>query len=132
MNRKPPMPICKAFLVCRDINGEVLTLICQSNCYVNQHFPNGTPLAFFARLTGGHGEYVIEMQLQDKNGDVFWRNATPDLWCPQSPLATVDLVLKNYTPVFPGPGDYMLVLTANGEELGREPFRARLPSAVKQ
>jgi hypothetical protein len=39
MNRKPPMPICKAFLVCRQINGEVLTLIGQSNCYVNQPFP---------------------------------------------------------------------------------------------
>jgi hypothetical protein len=32
----------------------------------------------------------------------------------------------------PGPGDYMLVLAANGEELGREPFSARLPATVKQ
>jgi hypothetical protein len=132
MNRKPPAPVCKAFLVCRSIDGETLTLIGQSNCYVNQRFPSCLPLAFFARLTAGHGEYAIEVQLQDKNGDVFWRDGPPDSWCPQSPLHTLDLTLK-LTTVFPGPGDYMLVLTANGEELGREPYAARqLPSTVRQ
>ena len=131
MNPKPPMPICKAFLVCRNISGETLTLIGQSNCYVNHRFPNGFPLAFFARLTGGHGDYTIEVQLQDKHGDIFWRDGPPQSWCPKSPLETLDLTL-NLTIVFPGPGDYVLVLTANGEELGREPFAARLPSTVRQ
>src|SRR5208282_3032811 len=127
MNRKPPNPVCKAFLVCRNINGETLTLIGQSNCYVNHRFPNGPPIAFFARLTGGHGDYTIEVQLQNKKGDVLWSDGPQNNWSPQSPLDTLDLTLTNLAPVFPGPGSYSLVLTANGEELGREPFYARLP-----
>jgi hypothetical protein len=129
MNRMPPVPVCKAFLVCLKIVENTLTLIGKSNCYVNRHFPNGLPLAFFARLTGGHGEYTIEVHLQDRQGNVFWRDGPEGRWCPQSPLDTLDLSLS-YTPIFPGPGDFLLVLTANGEELGREFFGARLPATA--
>jgi hypothetical protein len=127
MDRKPPVPVCKAFLVCRKIVGETLTLIGQSNCHVNRRFPSGVPLAFFARLSGGHGQYAIEVQLQDGSGTVVWRDGPPEPWSPRSPLDTLDVVL-NLIPVFPGPGTYSLVLTANGEELGREPFAAQLAS----
>jgi hypothetical protein len=127
MNRKPPVPVCKAFLVCRQIVGETLTLIGQSNGYVNRRFPGSCQLAFFARLSGGHGQYAIEVQVQDADGVVLWRDGPLEPWVPSSPLQTLDLVL-NLTPIFPGPGDYSLVLTANDEELGREPFFARLTS----
>jgi hypothetical protein len=125
MDRKPPLPVCKAFLVCRQIEGLHLELIGPNNCYVNRRFPNGCSLGFFAKLSGGHGEYTIEVQLHDKQGNVPWRDGPPESWRPQSPLQTLD-VMVSLIPVFPGPGDYFLVLTANGEELGREPFAARL------
>jgi hypothetical protein len=125
MTRKPPLPICKAFLVCSELNGNKLTLIGQSNRYVNHRFPNGLKLGFFARLTGGHGEYTIEFQLHDQNGEVCWRDGPPP-WRAKSPLQTLEIPL-HYTVVFPGPGDYSLVLTANGEELSREPFHVELP-----
>jgi hypothetical protein len=127
MDRNPPAPVCKAFLLCRQIAGETLTLVGQSNCYVNRRFPGGHPLSFFARLKGGHGRYALEVQLHDGDGNVLWRDGPPDPWCPESPLDTLDLVLS-LIPIFPAPGDYSLVLTANDEELGREPFFARLAS----
>jgi hypothetical protein len=125
MDRKPEPPICKAFLVCRQIVGETLTLIGQSNCHVNRRFPSGQPLAFFARLKNGRGRYAIEVQLQDADGAVLWRDGPPAPWSPASPLDTMDITL-NLVPIFPGPGDYSLVLTANDEEIGREFFAARL------
>jgi hypothetical protein len=90
---------------------------------------SGYPLAFFARLSGGHGRYALGVQLHDGSGAVVWRDGPPDLWSPRSPLDTLDVVL-NLIPVFPGPGDYSLVLVANDEELGREPFAARLASQI--
>jgi hypothetical protein len=127
MSRNPPVPVCKAFLICRQIVEHTLTLM-GANCHVARRFPSGLPVAFFARLRGGHGQYAIEVQLQNGTGDVLWRDGPADLWSPQSPLDTLDLVL-NYIPIFPGPGDYSLVLTANGEELSREFFAARLMQA---
>jgi hypothetical protein len=59
------------------------------------------------------------------DGAVLWRDGPPEAWSPASPLDTLDLTL-NLVPIFPGPGDYLLVLTANDEEVGREPFYARL------
>jgi hypothetical protein len=40
MDRKPPMPVCKAFLACRQIVGETLTLIGQSNSVVRGSPPS--------------------------------------------------------------------------------------------
>jgi hypothetical protein len=127
MERKPPVPVCKAFLLCRQINGDTLTLIGQSNCFVNRCFPGSLQLAFFARLRGGHGSYTIEVQLQDDSGQVVWRDGPPQRWTPISPLDTLNLSL-NLLPVFPAPGHYFFVLTANGEELDRESFSARMVS----
>ena len=73
MDRKPPAPVCKAFLICRQIVGETLTLIGKSNCHLSRQFPSSCPLAFFARLTGGHGQYYAGMK--DSQGCVaaaYW------------------------------------------------------------
>jgi hypothetical protein len=98
MDRKPPVPVCKAFLVC-------------------------------SRLTGGHGQYELELQLHDTAGNVVWRDGPEEKWLPASPLDVVD-VPWTIMPIFPGPGDYSLVLTANDEELAREPFYARHPQQM--
>jgi hypothetical protein len=128
MDRKPPAPVCKAFLVCREIAGRTLTLM-GDNCYINRRFPNGLPMAIFARLTGGHGEYELELQLYDRAGNVVWRDGPEEKWLPTSPLDVLD-VPWTIMPIFPGPGDYCLVLAANDEELAREPFYARHPEQM--
>jgi hypothetical protein len=129
MEHKPPPPVCKAFLICRKIEGDTLTLTGPYNCHVAGRFPSGQPLSFFTRLRGGHGPCAIEVQLQDGDGIAVWRDGPPQRWSPKSPLDTFDLKM-NLIPVFPAPGDYAFVLAVNDEELGREPFFARLPSRV--
>lgn len=123
MDPKPP-PVCKAFLLCKSIVGDVLTLLGQGNVHVARQFPSSRMVAFFARLKGGHGPTTIELQLQNEEGEVVWREGPWGPWVPDSPLQAVELT-PNVLPVFPRPGDYDLVLTANGEEVGREPFAAR-------
>jgi hypothetical protein len=123
MDPKPP-PVCKAFLLCKSIVGDVLTLLGQANCHVARQFPSSCTIAYFARLKGGHGPTTIELQLQNEEGEVVWRDGPAGQWVPASPLQAVEISL-NVLPVFPRPGAYDLVLTANGEEVGREPFAAR-------
>ncbi len=47
MARTAPLPVCKAFLVCRQIKVQL-----QNNVYANDRWPNGPTLGFFARLIG--------------------------------------------------------------------------------
>jgi hypothetical protein len=129
MTHKPLAPICKAFLVCSKIDGNTLTLIGKSNWHRNGWFPSSCPLLAFVRLKEGHGQYAIEVQLHDGSGAVVWRPDKPSLWSPKSPLEAIEGPLS-FTPIFPGPGEYYLVLTANDEEVGREPFYAQLTSPI--
>jgi hypothetical protein len=130
MSRKPPAHVCKAFLIYSKIAGDTLTLIGDANCNVSARFPSGLPLAFFVRLGGGHGQDATEVHLHDGGGKVLWRDGPAAPWSPKSPLDTIDVSLT-LIPVFPGPGDYSLVLTANDEELAREPFYARETSQIE-
>jgi hypothetical protein len=124
MNRNQPLPLCKAFLVCHAIQGNILHLIGQDNRHFTQHFPSTRPLSFWARLTGGHGQYAIGVQLQTCDGTVVWRSGSLASWPSGSPLQTAEVPM-HALPVFPAPGDYYLVLTANDEEIAREPFFVR-------
>ena len=63
--------------------------------------------------------------MQDANGNVPWRGKADHLYGMRSPLDTLEITL-HARPVFPGPGNYSLVLVANDEELCREPFSTRL------
>ena len=128
MRGKSPVPICKAFLICRRIMGEQLTLIGQENCHHTTTFPSAEPISFFARLTCFHGPCQLEVQLQDRNGSVAWHWEHPEFVMP-SPLHTIEFK-ETIVPVFPASGSDSIVLVANGEELSREPFAARLRTAA--
>jgi hypothetical protein len=128
MRRKPPVPLCKAFLVLSQIvdgsNGEVV-MTGLPRCYHKHVFPSATPIAFFARLTSAHGEYKIEMQLQNPQGETVWRDGPPEPWILGDPLELYDLKLKMCAS-FPNPGQYDFVLVMNGEEVARQSFPAVL------
>lgn len=120
-----PAPVCKAFLICKRIDGNQLTLIGQENWHGAHSFPSAQPLAYFAKLRCMRGKCEVQVQLQNESGDVVWRSASLESPPMQSPLQTLELKLP-IVPVFPSPGDFSLVLVVNGEELDREPFGARL------
>lgn len=127
-HRTLPEPICKAFLVCRQVKPPFLELIAQNNIFVSRYFPSSCNIGFWTRLTGGHGEYLLEVELRDEEGTAYWKDGLQEIWRPESPRQTLEATMA-FTPVFPKPGDYYLVLTANGQEIGREPYYARAPGS---
>jgi len=92
---------------------------------VAQSFPSAQLLAYFAKLRSMRGKCVVWVQLQNEAGEVVWQSASVESPPMETPLQTLEVKLR-IIPVFPAPGDYDLVLVADGEELEREEFKARL------
>src|SRR5262249_35686997 len=128
MKSKPPLPVCKAFLVLSKIvdipNGEV-ALVGLPRVFRCPSFPAATLASFFARLTSAHGKYQVEVQLQNAEGETIWREGPPEPWTLGDPLEMYDLKL-NLNVAFPKPGQYDFVLLLNDEEVARQPFPALL------
>ncbi|HEY1858741.1 MAG TPA: hypothetical protein VGG61_00190 [Gemmataceae bacterium] len=132
MEHKPPAPLCKAFLACRqimqDLGSKEFILLGPTHQMYSPVFPMIGNLAFFAQCTTMQGSYNLELQLQDMEGGVQWRHAMDPPWECNDPLSVAYLTLQNMGIYFPRPGKYDVVLLANQEEIARVPFWARLPS----
>lgn len=129
MNRTPPPPICKAFLVCGQIVDDPkiqdTVLAGLPTGFTNHTYPAARALGFFARWTSAHGNYLVEVLLQTPEGKTVWRDGPPEAWPMNDPVHLYDMKL-NLTVVFPEPGTYDFILTANGEEIARQQFHAQL------
>jgi hypothetical protein len=132
MDRKPPPPFCKVFLICHEISRDPdtgnLVLVGHPSSWQNPIFPATMPAAFLFRLSCCHGDYTIEVQLRNAKGKVVCRAALPESLSMPFPLEVHELTL-DFTPTFPAPGDYCFVLMANGEEVECQPFNVRLTPA---
>jgi hypothetical protein len=135
MSRKPPIPICKAFLTCRqaipDPKYHDLNLFGLRSYSHHHRYPAAVNVGIFARLTSAHGEYQLEIQVQSPEGEVVWKEGPPEPWTLDDPLKNYDLRF-NITLVFPKPALYELVLLGNGEEIARERFNAKLTQEVAE
>lgn len=124
---RPPLPLCKAFLVCRrildDRQRDDTLLEGLPRALHAMYYPCGAMLGIFARCTSAHGDYRIEVQLHNHEGTVVWRDGPLEAWRLDNPLEMYDLKL-NLTVVFPCPGTYDIVLLANGDEVARQRFHA--------
>jgi hypothetical protein len=131
MERRPPLPICKAFLVCRqiiqDMSSKEFIILGPTHQFYAPVFPMIGNLSFFAQCTSMQGSYNLELQLQDLEGNVQWRFAFEPPWECNDPLNVAFLTLQNMGIYFPRPAKYDIVLLASGDELARTPFWARLP-----
>jgi hypothetical protein len=135
MKSKLPVPVCMAFLTCRVITNDANTqedlLIGLPRCFWTRNFPGAYPLNFFIRCTSAHGEYSLEVQLQDSEGKVVWHDGPSTPWVMMDPLEMYDFRLKANV-VFPAPGVYQFVLVLNGEEVTRQRFHAKLQEVPAQ
>jgi len=129
MKNKPPVPVCMVFLTCRTITKDVNTgedvLIGLPRAYWTRSFPGAYPLCFFIRCTSAHGEYLAEVQLQDSDGKIVWKDGPPNHWAMLDPLEMYDLQMK-MNVVFPASGIYHFVLVLNGDEVTRQRFHAKV------
>jgi hypothetical protein len=125
---KPPSPVCKSFLICQriieDIHGHDHVLIAPTLRHEDFQYPAVVNLAVFALWTSAHGLYTPEIQLQDLEGQVLWRQIYSPPLDIASPLESRAIIFHKCTLVFPRPGKYDVVMVANGDELIRTVFWA--------
>lgn len=131
MERKPPTPICKSFTVCRQIILDQFTqeyiLVGPTQQIVSHVYPMVANLSVYARCTSVQGSYHLELQLQDLESTVCWRQIMEPPWDLRDPLAIGQLNIQNLGVFFQKPGRYEFVLLMNGEEVFRDVFLALLP-----
>jgi hypothetical protein len=132
MEHKPPAPLCKTFLACRQIMQDMASkefiLVGPTHLMVSPVFPMIGSLSFFAQCTSMQGAYLLELQLQNMEGDSVWRHVLEPAWEYNDPLGIGYLSVQNVGVYFPQPAKFDLVFLANGEEVARTPFWARLPN----
>lgn len=132
MQRRPPTPICRTFLVCRAVfqdrhTGEFV-LVAPLLRVVSFAFPTVLEMAFFARLTALQGTYRLDLQLQDMEGVTHWQELVDEQLEGPDPLAIVDMDIRGRRIYFPKPGRYEMVFLANGEEVTRYLMIADYPA----
>jgi hypothetical protein len=129
MDRKPPPPVCKAFIVCRQIFDDPriddAVIVGLPRAFQQKNYPGASPLGFFVRLSSARGRYHIEVQLRNADGEVVWREGPGEELPMEDPVEMYDIKM-NLVPVFPKPGVYEFTLLANDEEVARQPFHAQL------
>ncbi len=128
MQHKPPTPICKALVVCKQIfvdeQRQDCTLVSPIHQIFSPHFPVEEDLSVFARWTNAHGRYAVELQLRDLEGTVLWRDEMPNPFDVSDPLQVVTLMLRHRLFRFPRRGKYEVALLANGIEVATDVFLA--------
>jgi hypothetical protein len=129
MRRKPPLPISKALVICRQIFQDQHTneylLLGPTHEVAVPHFPAAIDVSVFARWTAVNGAYRLEIQVQDlADGSLVCRQVLADPLEDHDPLRVVLLTLHHIRLEFPRPGKYDVIILANDEEVVRDVFYA--------
>ncbi len=121
MDRRPPTPICKCFVLCKriflDPERQDYTLVEPTHQLFPERFPLVQELAIFARWTNSHGAYTVEVQLRNLEGDVLWEVQAEPRFETFDPLQVWMLPLRNLRIPIAEPGKYEVALLANGQEV---------------
>jgi hypothetical protein len=121
MERRPPIPVCRCFLLCRQIfvdpTRQEYTLVSPVHQVFAAQFPRVEDLSVFARWTNAHGAYAVEVQLRDLEGGVLWRQEMQQPFETSDPLQVWLLTLVHLGIPIPRPGKYEVALLANGQEV---------------
>jgi len=130
----PPIPVCRSIILCQGIlqdqRTQTTSLIGLVGHIRGLQFPTVGQFSIFSRWANGHGDYHIEAQLRDAEGNVAWKQAFPQPCAMPDPLTPCDLSFHDLKVFIPGPGRYDLVLIANGEEVGRETLMVHIVQTV--
>jgi hypothetical protein len=125
---KPPLPVCKAFLVCDQIIQDAQTgkksLIGVFHELRASRFPAVHPVLWiYANLTDAHGRYAFQIHLLDVNrNNVLGRGAPPPIDIP-GPLQTTELAAQLRNVQLPGPGTFEFQLLCNDELVATKAIR---------
>jgi hypothetical protein len=124
MQRRPPTPVCKCFLLCRRIYQDTVRQDYVLASPVHQLFPPSYPwvegLSVFAPWTNAHGSYPVELLVRTLEGEVFWRQRMAQTIQATDPLQVWLIVWTDLGIPFPAPGKYEVALLADGQEVAAE------------
>jgi len=115
-----PCPQVTAFLVCSDIFEDARTqrfaLINPAHHFPVLQFPTKLRISVYLQVTGGHGRYVLDLNLRDLEGDSHWHWRPGDLEV-DDPLFPHTVALHGLLLDVPQPGRYELEVSANEQEV---------------
>lgn len=128
MERRPT-PVCKCFVLCRQIFVDAVrqdyTLVSQVHQVFSPRYPLTEDLSVFARWSNAHGAYAVEVQLRSLDGDVLWRQEMEHPFETHDPLQVWIVSLAHLSIPIPEPGKYEVALLANGQEVASDVLLAR-------
>lgn len=127
MERRPT-PVCKCFVLCRQIFVDPVrqdyTVVSPVHQVFSPRYPLTENLAVFARWTNAHGSYAVEVQLRSLDGDILWRAEMEAPFETRDPLRVWILPLHQLAMTIPEPGKYEVVLLASGQEVASDTLLA--------
>jgi hypothetical protein len=123
-----PTPVCKCFVLCRQIFVDPVrqdyTLVSPVHQVFSPRYPLTEDLSVFARWSNAHGSYEVEVQLRSLEGDVLWRQAMEMPFEADDPLQVWIVPLHHLAVAIPEPGKYEVALLANGKEVASDTLLA--------
>jgi hypothetical protein len=125
---RQPTPVCKCFLLCRQIFIDPVrqdyTLVSPVHQVFSPRYPLTEDLSVFARWTNAHGSYDVEVQLRSLEGNVLWNQAMEAPFQADDPLQVWIVPLHHLAMRILGPGKYEVALLASGQEVASDTLLA--------
>jgi hypothetical protein len=122
--QRRPTPVCKCFLLCRQIfidpERQEYTLVSPVHQVFSARYPLVADLSVFARWANSHGAYEVGVQLRSIDGEVVWQRTLERPFEARDPLQVWILSLTHFSFVIPEPGKYEVVLLADGQEVASD------------
>jgi hypothetical protein len=132
MTPRPPVPVVKTFLLCRELFQDVLTkeyfLIGPTSDIRAPELPWVAHAGVYIELTSGHGSYRPSLQLRDLSDRIVWHQTFEQPFPAQDPLRVTALAFFRVGLCVPALGRYDLVFLLNDQEVARRPVMVGRPT----
>lgn len=130
MESKPPLPVVKTLLVCREMFVDEATkeyiLVGPGHEIKVDQIPAIKVVAAYIEVTAGRGEYVPTLQLRDNDEQIIWSHTFDRPFAVHNPLQVFTLHMRNLPLCIPRLGQYEFLLLVNNEEIGRRSLLVKI------
>jgi hypothetical protein len=122
--RDHPTPVCKCFVLCRQLFVDAVrqdyAIVSPVHQVFSSRYPLTERLSIFARWSNAHGSYEIEVQLRSLEGEVLSAAKMNAPFTANDPLQIWIVPLHDLPITVPAPGKYEVALLASGVEVATD------------
>jgi len=119
-----PTPVCKCFVLCRQVfvdpARQDYAIVSPVHQVFSRRYPLEERLSVFARWSNAHGSYAIEVQLRSLDGDTLSSVKMEAPFTADDPLQVWIIPLHDLPFTIPAAGKYAVALLANGAEVASD------------